>query len=196
MIDNVEFALVGLGLGLAGAGAMVAAGRTRRADTGQPAVVAIAAMAVGSTAGLLGAAAWWTVPSVFSAIVVGTVAGAVVRPAGRARSDLVLAVAVGATGVGYLLLPDTEGTLVVGGALVPLAAVAVWAPRRWTAPASGAAVGGLVALVASVSIVAAAHRWATLAVAAATSLVVAGLITAALVLAGRVITSEQGPPTP
>ena len=97
-----------------------------------------------------------------------------------------------AAGTLYLLLPDTEGTMLVGGALVPLAAVAVIRRRPWPADAGMAATGALVGLLVAVAVTAAARRWSTLAVALTSAAIVAALVALATSVALGPLTSGRG----
>ena len=168
--------------------------RSRRTER-DPVVVAVVAVVLAATATFVSAAAWWSAPATLLAGAVGLGLGARAGQRAEVAPAVVLNAALAAAVALYLLLPDTEGTMLVGGALVPLAVVASVRPRPWTADAAIAAIGALAGLLVAVAVTAAARRWSTLAVALTTAVVVAALVALAVSLAIGSLTSERGRPS-
>lgn len=168
---------------------------TRPAER-DPVVVAVVAVVLAATATFVGAAAWWSAPVTLLAATVGLGIGALIGTRVGVAPAPVLAAALAAAGALYLLLPDTEGTMLVGGALVPLTAVAAVRRRPWPADAGTAAIGALVGLLVSVAVTAAARRWSTLTVALVTAGVVAALVALATAVVLAPLTSGRGRRSP
>ena len=161
----------------------------------------------------------WTVAALATAVVIVLVTGddlaaptiaAVVGAAvaggaiGRWRDALVWApgvevAALVATGVVFAALPDTEGSSLLGAALVPVAVAALVRRTWWRGTAAGAAVGALVAAVAVVAAGASADRTGALVATGLGALVCAGVVVVVLrvlVDPARPVTSERARPSP
>ena len=201
MIANLELALAGLAGGAAAAVAAVAGTHAvarrsapRRLDPSNRSRSAVATVVLAAIAASVRAASWWAVPVTVGSALLGASIGRVARAReATIRSDAVLRGALAATASLYLLLPDTEGTMLVGGALVPLTVLAALRPARWPALPGGAATAGMLGLLGSVAVTASAGRGSALAVATVTALVVATLVVVAVVVL-RSVTSGRGRP--